>query len=32
MINSSGKIFKIWNKVKVKNHIQEVIESAKICP
>ena len=29
IINSKGKIFKQWNKVRVKEHIKEVLEFAK---
>lgn len=32
MIDSKGKIFKQWNKVKVSGHVIEVLEIAKICP
>ena len=32
MIDSKGKIFKHWNKVKVSGHVQEVLEIAKNCP
>ena len=32
MIDSKGKIFKQWNKVKVKGHVKEVLEFAKNCP
>ena len=32
MIDSKGKIFKQWNKVKVPGHVKEVLEIAKICP
>ena len=32
MIDSKGKIFKQWNKVKVKGHVKEVLEYAKNCP
>ena len=32
MIDSNGKIFKQWNKVKVKDHVKEVLEFAKNCP
>ena len=32
MIDSNGKIFKQWNKVKVKDHVKEVLEHAKFCP
>ena len=32
MIDSKGKIFKQWNKVKVSGHVKEVLEIAKICP
>ena len=32
MIDSKGKIFKYWNKVKVSGHVQEVLEIAKNCP
>ena len=31
MINSKGKIFKQWNKVKVSHHVKEVLEIAKTC-
>ena len=32
MIDSKGKIFKYWNKVKVSGHVQEVLEIANNCP
>ena len=32
IIDSKGKIFKYWNKVKVSGHVQEVLEIAKNCP
>ena len=32
MIDSKGKLFKQWNKVKVKDHVKEVLEIAKNCP
>ncbi len=32
MIDSKGRIFKQWNKVKVSGHIKEVLEVAKNCP
>ena len=32
MIDSKGKIFKQWNKIKVVGHVEEVLEIAKICP
>ena len=32
MIDSKGKLFKQWNKVKVKGHVKEVLEFAKNCP
>ena len=32
MIDSKGKIFHQWNKVKVKDHVKEVLEFAKKCP
>ena len=32
IIDSKGKIFKYWNKVKVSGHIKEVLEIAKNCP
>ncbi len=32
MIDSKGKIFKQWNKIKVSGHAKEVLEIAKICP
>ena len=31
VINSKGKIFKQWNKVKVSGHVKEVLEIAKTC-
>ena len=31
MIDSNGKIFNQWNKVKVKNHVEEVLDFAKKC-
>ena len=31
MIDSKGKIFKLWNKVKVSGHVKEVLETAKNC-
>ena len=32
IIDSKGKIFKYWNKVKVSGHAKEVLEIAKNCP
>ena len=32
IIDSKGKIFKEWNKVKVSGHVKEVLEAAKSCP
>ena len=32
MTDSKGKIFKQWNKVKVSEHVKEVLEVAKDCP
>ena len=32
MIDSKGKIFKQWNKIKVVGHVEEVLEIAKNCP
>tara|TARA_B100000700_G_scaffold203115_1_gene223345 strand:- start:1296 stop:1739 length:444 start_codon:yes stop_codon:yes gene_type:complete len=32
IIDSSGKIFKQWNKVKVSDHVKEVLNEAKNCP
>ena len=32
IIDSKGKIFKYWNKVKVSGHVQEVLEISKNCP
>ena len=32
MFDSKGKLFKQWNKVKVKEHVKEVLEFAKNCP
>ena len=32
MIDSKGNIFNQWIKVKVKNHVKEVLECAKNCP
>ena len=32
MIDSKGKLFKQWNKVKVNGHVKEVLEFAKNCP
>ena len=32
IIDSSGKIFKQWNKVKVSDHVKEVLSEAKDCP
>ena len=32
MIDSKGKIFRQWNKVKVIGHVKEVLEIGKICP
>ena len=32
MIDSNGKLFNQWNKVKVKDHVKEVLEFAKNCP
>ena len=31
MFDSKGKLFKQWNKVKVKEHVKEVLEIAKNC-
>ena len=31
MIDSKGKIFKEWNKVKVSGHVKDVLEAAKDC-
>jgi len=31
MIDSKGKLFNQWNKVKVKDHVKEVLEFAKKC-
>ena len=31
MIDSSGKLFNKWNKVKVKDHVKEVLEFANKC-
>ena len=31
MIDSEGKLFNIWNKVKVKGHVKEFLEFAKKC-
>ena len=32
IIDSKGKVFKYWNKVKVSGHVKEVLETAKKCP
>ena len=32
VIDSKGKIFKYWNKVKVSGHVKEVLKIAKNCP
>ena len=32
IIDSKGKIFKYWNKVKVSGHVKEVLETIKNCP
>ncbi len=32
IIDSRGKIFKYWNKVKVSGHVKEVLEIANNCP
>ena len=32
MIDSKGRLFYQWNKVKVKDHVKEVLECAKKCP
>ena len=32
LIDSKGKIFKQWNKVKVKDHVKEVFNIANQCP
>ena len=32
MLDSYGKLFRQWNKVKVKDHVNEVLEIAKNCP
>ena len=32
IIDSDGKVFKYWNKVKVSGHVKEVLETAKNCP
>ena len=32
MVDSKGKVFKYWNKVKVSGHVKEVFETAKNCP
>ena len=32
IIDSKGRIFKQWNKVKVSGHVQDVLESTKNCP
>ena len=32
MIDSNGKIFNQWNRVKVKNYVNEVSELANQCP
>ena len=32
IIDSYGKVFKKWNKVKIKNHVREVFEFSKNCP
>jgi len=32
IIDSKGKIFEFWNKVKVEGHVKEVLDKASICP
>ena len=32
MIDSQGRIFKLWNEVKVSGHVKEVLKVAKNCP
>ena len=32
IIDSEGKVFKFWKKVKVSGHVKEVLEVAKKCP
>ena len=32
MIDSKGKIYEYWNKVKVIGHVKEVLEKALNCP
>tara|TARA_B110000438_G_scaffold279094_1_gene303231 strand:+ start:681 stop:1124 length:444 start_codon:yes stop_codon:yes gene_type:complete len=32
IIDSNGKLFNHWNRVKVKDHVKEVLECAKKCP
>ena len=32
MIDSIGRMFKQWNKVKVSDHVKEVLKIAKNCP
>ena len=32
IIDSNGKVFKYWNKVKVSGHVKDVFEIAKNCP
>ena len=32
IIDSKGKVFKYWSKVKVSGHVKEVLETAKNCP
>ena len=32
IIDSKGRIFKQWSKVKVSGHVQDVLEAAKNCP
>ena len=32
MLDGNGKLFRQWNKVKVKDHVKEVLEIAKNCP
>jgi peroxiredoxin Q/BCP len=32
MLDSNGKLYKQWNKVKVKDHVREVLETAMNCP
>ena len=32
IIDSEGKVFKFWKKVKVSRHVKEVLEVAKKCP